>query len=599
MKLRRIYKSTIFLKSIFVVSIFVIFFISAITFKHISLVGNSSKSVNHSYEVNLELERLMSYLKDSETGQRGYLITRDSTFLEPYITSKETIAKSFAKVKSYTKDNEMQEQNLRKLEFFINKRQNYLSLSLHLSREKSLTDKSIKEKLDVSKQAMDSIRKQVDEMIHTEKSLLKEKEVNYTDTIKVTPVFIYVTLLVTLLLISISYLRISRDLEKLQASNNRLALLNESNNLAENVGSFGSWELNLDTSEYTLSDNNYRLLGFKPQGFFASQENFLKYVHPEDQKAFREATDKLVKNISLPTFTYRIIRKDKKIRYFRTTGRIVTNKLGDRILIGTNNDVTEEVLASLSLAQQNMELEASNKELVAFNYAASHDLQEPLRKIQTFVSRLSDKENDKLSDSGKEFMARINSSVDRMRVLIEDLLQYSRTTKTEKVYEDTNLNELLENAKVEMAQFIEDKNAKIQNQPLPKLKVIPFQIQQLFINLINNSLKYSKTDVAPDIKISCKKVSAADEELIPRNNKDKFYKITFKDNGIGFEQEYAEKIFVLFNRLHNRNEYEGTGIGLAICKKIVENHRGFIFAQGKPNSGATFTIYLPEDEPAE
>jgi light-regulated signal transduction histidine kinase (bacteriophytochrome) len=182
-----------------------------------------------------------------------------------------------------------------------------------------------------------------------------------------------------------------------------------------------------------------------------------------------------------------------------------------------------------------------------------------------------------------------------MRILIEDLLQYSRTTKTEKVFEDTNLNDLLENVKIDLAQFIEEKHAKIQNQSLPKLKVIPFQIQQLFANLINNSLKYSKADTIPEIKITCKKVSAADEEFIPKSTKDKFYKITFKDNGIGFEQEYAEKIFVLFNRLHNKNEYEGTGIGLAICKKIVENHRGFIFATGKPNAGATFIIYLPED----
>jgi signal transduction histidine kinase/CHASE3 domain sensor protein len=560
-----------------------------------NMVGNSSGWVNHSYEVSLELERLMSYLKDSETGQRGFLITKDSTYLEPYITSKKNIEDSFTKVKKYTKGNRLQEQNLRKLEFYISKRQNYLSLTLHLSMNRPLSDETLKEKLYVGRQSMDSIRSQVDEMIAVEKRMLKARETNYNDTVKVTPVFVYLTLLVTLLLISVSYIRINKDLDKLQVSNNRLALLNESNNLAENVGSFGSWELNLETHEYTLSDNSYRLLGFQPKGFYASQENFLKYVHPEDLSTFKEATDKLAKNVSLPPFTYRVIRKDKKVHYFRTTGRIVTNKMGDKILIGTNSDVTEEVLASLSLEQQNFELEASNKELVAFNYAASHDLQEPLRKIQTFVSRLSEKENKNLSETGKEFMVRINNSVERMRVLIEDLLQYSRTTKTEKVFEDTKLNDLLENAKVDLAQFIEEKGAKIQNQSLPELKVIPFQIQQLFANLINNSLKYSRADVPPEIKISCKKVSAADETLIPKSTKDKFYKITFKDNGIGFEQEYAEKIFVLFNRLHNKNEYEGTGIGLAICKKIVENHRGFITATGKPNAGATFIIYLPED----
>jgi signal transduction histidine kinase len=595
MKIKRIYKSTIFLKSIFVVSIFAIFFISAVTYKHISILNNSSKWVNHSYDVNLELERLFSYLKDSETGQRGFLITKDSSFLKPYTESKEKIARSFSLVKSYTKNNPDQEQNLRKLEFYISKRQNYLSASMHMAYTKPLTDKVLKEKLVIGKVTMDSIRIQINEMILLEKKLLKNRELNYIDTIKVTPVFVYITLLVTLLLISISYMRINKDLDKLKISNNSLAVMNESNNLAEIVGNFGSWQLNIDTKEYTFSDNSYRLLGFQPHSFFASQENFMKHVHPEDLASFRTANEQMIVNGYMAPFTYRAIRKDKKVRYFRTTGRIVANKSGDEILIGTTSDVTDEVLVSLSLEQQNLELEASNKELLAFNYVASHDLQEPLRKIQTFVSRLSDKEYDNLSENGKEFMGRINNSVERMRILIDDLLQYSRTTKMEKVFEETDLNELLENAKSDSQQAIDEKKAVIQSDKLPKIMVVPFQIQQLFANLIGNSLKYSKENSTPKIKISCKTVIAAEEELLPKNSKEKFYKITFKDNGIGFEQEYAEKIFVLFNRLHNKNEYAGTGIGLAICKKIVENHKGFIFAEAKPNAGATFTVYLPEE----
>lgn len=595
MKLKSIYKSNIFIKSVFVISIFAIFFISAITFKHINLLNNSSKSVNHSYEVNLELERLFSYLKDSETGQRGFLITKDSTFLVPYLNSKKKIDHSFALVKNYTKNNPAQEDNLRKLQFYISKRQNYLSAVLHLSLKKSLSDKIIKDKLIIGKQTMDSVRSQINEMILLEKKSLIGKELYYSDTMEITPIFVYITLLITLLLITISYIRITKDLEKSQISNSRLMVLNESNNLAEIVGSFGSWQLNIDSNEYTFSDNSYRLLGFEPQAFIASQENFMKYIHSEDLQSFQDITTKMIKNGNLAPFTYRVTRKDKKIRYFRTTCRLLTTKSGDEILIGTTSDVTEEVLASKSLEQQNIELEASNKELEAFNYAASHDLQEPLRKIQTFVSRLSDKEYDNLSDGGKEFMVRINNSVERMRILIDDLLQYSKTTKTDKIFESINLNDLLENAKSDLLQSIEEKNAIIESQTLPTIKVIPFQIQQLFANIIGNSLKYSRANIVPKIRISCTKVIAADEEQIPKIIKEKFYKITFKDNGIGFEQDYSEKIFILFNRLHNKNEYAGTGIGLAICKKIVENHKGFIFAKGKINVGATFTIYVPED----
>ncbi|MDI1317979.1 CHASE3 domain-containing protein [Flavobacterium sp.] len=595
MEIKRIYKSTIFLKIIFVVSIFAIFFISAVTYKHISILNDSSKSVNHSYDVNLELERLFSYLIDSETGQRGFLITKDYAFLKPYEDSKEKIHRSFALVKSYTKNNPAQEKNLRKLEFYISKRQNYLSATLQMAYSKPISDQVLQEKLIIGKAAMDSIRTQINEMILFEKKLLKNREIDYFDTMEVTPVFVYITLLITLLLISISYMRINKDLDKLKISNNSLSVMNESNNLAEIIGNFGSWQINVDTKEYTSSDNSYRLLGFQPHSFFASQENFMKHIHPDDISAFRNANEQMVVDGYLAPFTYRAIRKDKKLRYFRTTGRIVTNKSGDEILIGTTSDVTDEVLVSLSLEQQNLELEASNKELLAFNYVASHDLQEPLRKIQTFVSRLSDKEYDNLSDNGKEFMGRINNSVERMRILIDDLLQYSRTTKTEKIFEEIDLNELLEYAKSDLQQTIDEKKALIQNEKLPKIKAIPFQIQQLFANLMGNSLKYCKEDVAPRIKIKCRKIIAAEEEQIPKSTKEKFYKITFKDNGIGFEQEYAEKIFVLFNRLHNKNEYAGTGIGLAICKKIVENHKGFIFAESKPNAGSTFTVYLPEE----
>jgi len=595
MKLNAFYKSPIFLKSIFVVSIFAIFFISAITFKHINLINNSSKWVNHSYDVNLELERLFSYLKDSETGQRGFLITKDSTFLEPYLQAQKKIDHSFAIVKSYTKTDPEQENNLRKLEFYISKRQNYLSATVHLSLTKSLSDKSVREKMLIGKQTMDSVRSQINKMILLEKKNLKARELSYKDTIKVTPIFVYVTLLITLLLISISYIRINRDLDKMQLANNRLTVLNESNNLAEIVGNFGSWQFNIESNVFTFSDNIYRLLGCEPQSFTKGQDDFLKFVHAEDRAYFEDITTKRLEKDNLPSFTYRIIKRDKQLRYFRTTGRIVTNKSGEKILIGTTSDVTEEVLASLSLEQQNIELEASNKELLAFNYVASHDLQEPLRKIQTFISRLSEKEYDSLSDSGKEYINRIHSSVERMRILIDDLLQYSRATKTEKVFEKINLNDLLENAKFDLAQSIEEKGAVIESEKLPRMTVIPFQIQQLFINLIGNSLKYSKENTVPQIKITYKRVTALEENQIPKNTKDKFCKITFEDNGIGFEQEYAEKIFILFNRLHNKNDYAGTGIGLAICKKIVENHKGFIFAEGKPDVGSIFTIYLSED----
>jgi signal transduction histidine kinase len=180
-----------------------------------------------------------------------------------------------------------------------------------------------------------------------------------------------------------------------------------------------------------------------------------------------------------------------------------------------------------------------------------------------------------------------------MRVLIDDLLLFSRTNKNEKIFEITDLNILLENAKQDLAQVIEDKNARIISLALPELKVIPFQIQQLFTNLIGNSLKYSKPDVSPVINIDFKLINSNEEPELNNVSSKKYLKISISDNGLGFEQQYADNIFILFHRLHQDSEYEGTGIGLSICKKIVENHSGFIKAEGKLGVGAIFTFFLP------
>jgi two-component system, chemotaxis family, CheB/CheR fusion protein len=241
------------------------------------------------------------------------------------------------------------------------------------------------------------------------------------------------------------------------------------------------------------------------------------------------------------------------------------------------------------------ELLVINKELSAFTYIASHDLQEPLRKTQLFISRILDEKDLQLNEKNKDYFRRIQVAANRMQVLINDLLAYSRITESAESFKKINLNEVLENVLQEptLVQTIEATNTTVNFDKLPTVPGVAFQLEQLFTNLIINSIKYSSANRMPVIDIKCaiiKGTAVPDPKAI--QNK-KYYEISVTDNGIGFEQQYAEKIFMLFQRLHDKQTYSGTGIGLTICKKITENHHGYISASSLSDAGTTISIYLP------
>jgi light-regulated signal transduction histidine kinase (bacteriophytochrome) len=235
-----------------------------------------------------------------------------------------------------------------------------------------------------------------------------------------------------------------------------------------------------------------------------------------------------------------------------------------------------------------------NEELESFNYIASHDLKEPLRKIQTFTSRIIEKGEDLLPQDTIYYFDKIVSSASRMQLLIEDILMFSQTTANEKSFEKTDLNLVLQEVKIILSTSFEEKKATIEYNELPAIMAIPFQMQQLLLNLISNALKYGKESVAPYIKISSSVVdSSLLESSVLISNATSYNLISVEDNGIGFEEQYADKIFDLFTRLHEKNQYSGTGVGLAICKKIIYNHQGFITTQSSIGQGSVFNLYFP------
>ncbi|MEO6131012.1 MAG: ATP-binding protein [Saprospiraceae bacterium] len=267
--------------------------------------------------------------------------------------------------------------------------------------------------------------------------------------------------------------------------------------------------------------------------------------------------------------------------------RNINNEVYGVLTIG--HDITNLVEANEKLEKVNAELMKSNRDLEQFAYVASHDLQEPLRKIQTFTQMLHETED---KEQIAKYYEKINQSSTRMKDLIRDMLNFSRISNSEDAFVETDLNRILQNLIIDFELLLREKNAVIHFPNLPTVPGVPLQLSQLFANIINNSLKYSERN--PIIDITSETLTPEELKNLLKLDKEQSYcKIVFKDNGIGFESQYNEQIFAIFQRLHGKQTYSGTGIGLALCKKIVENHHGLIYAEAEPGAGATFTIILP------
>jgi light-regulated signal transduction histidine kinase (bacteriophytochrome) len=235
-------------------------------------------------------------------------------------------------------------------------------------------------------------------------------------------------------------------------------------------------------------------------------------------------------------------------------------------------------------------LKEANAELENLNWIGSHDLKEPLRKIQLFASRILEEDSDSSSDIILNSVRRMSESAKRMQTLVADILSYSRLSHAEDEFEPVHFGELIKRVINDLSFEIEERNAVIEYSDLPTVKGIPFLLHQLLVNLIRNALKFSKPGTTPHITINNIEAARLPAEF---ESADTFYKIVVSDNGIGFDNEHKDLIFKVFKRLHDNSKFSGSGVGLALCRKIMQSHNGYITADGKLGISAAFSLYFP------
>ena len=594
MKLIKLYKNAQIFKIALVIAIVVVGYIASVFYTQMRSLDSSVGLIANATETQLELEKILSVISIYETNLRSYIITKDESYLKNRFLRRGEIESNLKLIIKLANDNPERIKNINKLKELIDYRFTLFRETLLLAKSKNPNSLELNAKLRESDNFTEIMKNFVYKTINAEGDKIKIHNNNHEFELQDSIISAFLLVILSLLILLLSFNKMNVDIYELKKTNDELKFLNHSFNNAEIIAGFGHWKINLETDKYTLSDNYFRLLGLEPQSFIPSLENILKYVHPDDVDYVKRMHLDSLKNFKPTSLMYRFILPNGYIRYVMSVGSFTKNGKGEMVKTGVNYDMTDQFKRTLELEENNKELKNINAELESFNNIVSHDLQEPLHKIQMFISRIEAKEIDSISEQGKVYFSKIRTSANKMQTLLIDLVNYSRTIKGDKVFEDTDLNALVHQVVDHLSSDIEEKNAEITIENLPIIKVISFQIEQLFINLISNSLKYSKEDVVPKISIFSEKIAKNEVFNSEMILDDDYYKIVIKDNGIGFKQEYSEKIFVLFQRLETGSKYSGTGLGLAICKRIVDNHDGFIKVVSEPNIGSDFSIFIPK-----
>ena len=558
--------------------------------------------VVHTYQVIDQLKAIEALLVDAETGARGYVATGDTQFLQPYHQALPTLSTNLRQLPQLVADNPAQQRQVLELERLAKAKvavvQQIVNPAPSVSPRQLLT---------LGKQRMDAVRRQVASMIAVEQALMKVRDQRVKTAYRNTNVLTVLLLVLALFAFAHARLLIRRELKRRQEAQADARISAQLlQNVIDNVpsGLVLYQAVRSPTGQiidfiHTLSNPaNDRITG-RSAGELLNLSMLEHYPDNRTNGFF----DDLVKVIETGQPLHRLIHYEAN----NFSGWFDTQyaKQDDGVLF-TYLDVTALKEAELTQQQQaqalqaaNRELQRSNTSLQSFAYIASHDLQEPLRKIDSFSNLLESEYGPQLDDKAADYLRRMRLAAKRMSLLIRDLLAYSRLSSTPTVFEPVSILALVTDIVDDLEIAITKSGVQITVGELPDVPGDPTQLRQLLQNLISNAIKFTHMPAgAAQVAITSRPVNGTDMATSADGAADAqklFWEISVQDNGIGFDPKYLDRIFEVFQRLNSRQQFAGSGIGLAICKRVAENHGGWITAESQPGQGATFRVYLPAE----